>query len=132
MSKNIRISEKHGVNPTIPICFWCGEEKNEVALLGKLKGDKEAPMRMIIDYEPCDKCKGSMEGGITFVQAVGSPVNEGQGEIQKGIYPTGKWAVLKEEAVKNMVTEEAVLAQILEKRKCFIAPETWDAIGLPK
>ena len=56
MSRSIRISEKHGVNPTIPICFYCGEDKNEVALLGKLHGDKEAPMRMWIngDYEPDD------------------------------------------------------------------------------
>lgn len=59
MSRSIRISEKHGANPTIPICFFCGEDKNEVALLGKLSGDKEAPMRMWIngDYEPCDECK---------------------------------------------------------------------------
>ena len=36
MSKSIRLSPAHGVNPTIPICFWCGNEKNEIALMGKL------------------------------------------------------------------------------------------------
>ena len=28
----IKLSPKHGLNPTIPVCFWCGEERNEVAL----------------------------------------------------------------------------------------------------
>ena len=40
-TNSIKISQKHGVNPTIPICFWCGKEKNEIALLGKLPGDAE-------------------------------------------------------------------------------------------
>lgn len=62
MSKRIKLSEKYGVNPTIPVCFWCGESKNEIALLGRLgdarKGeDIEAPKNMVLDYEPCDKCK---------------------------------------------------------------------------
>ena len=35
---SILLSPKHGVNPTIPVCFWCGREKNEVALMGYLKG----------------------------------------------------------------------------------------------
>ena len=39
MSKSIRLSKEHGVNPTIPICFWCEKDKNEIAMLGKLKGE---------------------------------------------------------------------------------------------
>ena len=35
----IKLSPKHGLNPTIPVCFWCGEERNEVALLGHI-GDE--------------------------------------------------------------------------------------------
>ena len=37
MSKGIEISPKHGVNPTIPICFWFGEEKGEIVLLGRVR-----------------------------------------------------------------------------------------------
>lgn len=40
MSENIRLSEKHGVNPSITICPICGKE-TDIALLGKLKGDKK-------------------------------------------------------------------------------------------
>ena len=59
---DILLSPKHGLNPTIPICFWCGEEKNEIALMGRIgdarKGeDFEAPMHAVLDYEPCDKCR---------------------------------------------------------------------------
>ena len=37
----IKISPKYGVNPTIPVCFWCGKQKNEIALMGHMKDDIE-------------------------------------------------------------------------------------------
>ena len=64
MSKGIRISEKHGVNPSITICPICGKETG-IALLGKLKGDEKAPMRMLSD--PCDDCVSKLGNDlITF------------------------------------------------------------------
>lgn len=44
MSKNIILSEKHGVNPSITVYPICGKEIG-IALLGKLKGDEEAPRK---------------------------------------------------------------------------------------
>ena len=41
--KSIRLSKEHGVNPAIPICYFCGEEKNEIVLAGRLPQDVEAP-----------------------------------------------------------------------------------------
>ena len=73
MSDSIKLSPKYGVNPTIPVCFFCGKPKNEVALLGKMGGkgeDIEAPMHMVIDYEPCDECKANMDMGITIMGVV--------------------------------------------------------------
>lgn len=43
MSNSIRLSPKHGLNPSISVCFFCGEDKNEIILPGKLEGDAEAP-----------------------------------------------------------------------------------------
>lgn len=120
----VRLSEKHGVNPTISTCFWCGKEKNEIVLCGKLPGDKEAPMRAIINYEPCEECKAKMENGITMMEASSTPRNKNQAPMQKGIYPTGRWVVVSEEAISN--------AEIIKQRKCFIDEETWEKIGLPK
>ena len=51
MGKGIKVSPKHGLNPTIPICFWCGKERGEVALLGRLPGDAEAPKNVVLDYD---------------------------------------------------------------------------------
>lgn len=67
MSKGIRVSEKHGVNPSITICPICGKETG-IALLGKLKGDKEAPMRMLSD--PCDDCVSKLDDDKICILAV--------------------------------------------------------------
>lgn len=101
MSKNsIRLSEKHGVNPTLCQCFFCGESKY-IALLGKLKGDEEAPRECIMDYEPCDKCQENMSKGVTLLEVSdqqpsdGRPPMKARGDID--VYPLGRWCVLKED-----------------------------------
>lgn len=50
---SIKISPKHGVNPTIPVCFFCGKPKNEIALMGRMGGkeDIEAPRNLVLDEE---------------------------------------------------------------------------------
>lgn len=108
MGKNdIRLSKKYGLNPTIPICFWCGKERNEIALLGHIgdgrKGeDIEAPKNMFIDYEPCDICSQNMRLGVSVIEADTVPAFEGQPEIQKGTYPTGRWCVIKPDAADRI------------------------------
>lgn len=67
MSKGIRVSEKHGVNPSITICPICDKETG-IALLGKLKGDKEAPMRMLSD--PCDDCVSKLGNDKIYILAI--------------------------------------------------------------
>ena len=89
----IKLSPKHGLNPTIPVCFWCGEERNEVALLGHIGDgrkheDFEAPRHMVIDYEPCEKCRAKMALGVTLIEATSKPNSVAKVEMQKGIYPT--------------------------------------------
>ena len=39
---SIKLSPKHGVNPTMGKCMRCGAPTNEIAMLGRLKGDEEA------------------------------------------------------------------------------------------
>lgn len=77
MSKNIILSEKHGVNPSITICPICGKETG-IALLGKLKGDEEAPMRMLSD--PCDDCVSKLGNDKIYILAI-----DDQGYNTKGI-----------------------------------------------
>ena len=125
---SIKLSPKYGVNPTIPVCFWCGEDKNEVAMLGHIgdgrKGeDIEAPKRMVLDYGPCDKCNESMNLGITCVEVTDIPPHEGMPEFLDGHYPTGKWVVIKPEAAKRIFDLD------LEKgKKLMVSEEAFSAI----
>lgn len=77
MSKNIRLSKKHGVNPSITICPICNKEIG-VALLGKLKGDEEAPRKIIGDL--CDDCISKLGNDKIYILAINN-----QGCSTKGI-----------------------------------------------
>lgn len=113
MSRGIEISPKHGLNPTIPVCFWCGKEKNEIALLGRIRektkrgSDIEAPRRMVIDYEPCDECKKMWDSGVAVIEVQETPTMPNQPEIQKGIYPTGRFAVVTVEGADRVFPQHA-------------------------
>lgn len=93
------ISKKHGLNPSMDICFFCGEAKG-IALFGKMKGDAEAPRNVLLNYEPCDKCKEQMSKGTTIIEVVTE--DNGNKPIQEGICPTGRWCVMRSEAAKEL------------------------------
>lgn len=59
-------------------------------------------MGVILDYEPCDECKENRKLGVTLMEVSEYPVHEGFPEIQNGIYPTGRWCVIKHEAAERM------------------------------
>lgn len=115
MSNDIKISPKYGLNPTIPLCFFCGKPKNEIALMGKMGGrndDVEAPMYSFINYEPCDHCREQWNKGIPCIECIDHPAPEkdNQTPIQKSfqngfplyLYPTGRWYVLKIDSAKKL------------------------------
>lgn len=122
MSNDIEISPNHGLNPTIPVCFWCGKDKNEIALLGRIResttnrfganitvkgSDLEAPSRMVLGYEPCDDCKRMWDSGIAVIEVQDCPVQAGQPEIQKGLYPTSRFAVITVEGANRVFPQYA-------------------------
>lgn len=124
-SNNITLSPKYGVNPTIPVCFWCGESKNEIALLGHIGDgrkheDFEAPRYSVINYEPCDKCRAQMSQGFTVMEATTKPNRVSSVEIQKGVYPTGRYVVLKNEAAERIFGD-----LIKGNRKAFLPVEAF-------
>lgn len=120
---NIRLHREHGLNPTIPVCTWCGQPKNEIALLGAAYKGK-APMQMAVDRNSCDKCQEAMSLGITLVEATigpdGRPVT------------AGCWTVMKEESFKRIFEGTGVLEPGLEKRMCMVDSAAWDHLGLPR
>lgn len=127
MSRNgsIELSPKYGVNPTIPVCFWCGKEKNEIALMGRVRkresrntaygtrntrvvdNDVEMPMHMVLDYEPCDCCKEQFEQGVHLIEcsySVGDERPAISSDGDRPVYPTGRFIVVKSEVAKEMFT----------------------------
>lgn len=58
----LRLSKKHGLNPSIGVCPICLKDNQEILLLGKLPGDVEAPMRALSNI--CNECKSQIEKGF--------------------------------------------------------------------
>lgn len=102
MRNAIKISPRFGVNPTIPVCFWCGNEKNEVALMGYLRNDTEAPRNAVIDYTPCEECCTQMKRGFLVIAATREPNGVTDMPLSDGVFPTGKWSVIKHEVAKRL------------------------------
>lgn len=102
----IRLSKKHGVNPTLGVCFYCGEDSGEIALLGKLKNDAEAPRRMALNYIPCKKCEEHMNSGVTLIEVDYTNPHDiapiSRDSAGNDVYPTSRWCVLTEEAGKRL------------------------------
>lgn len=120
---SIPISTKHGVNPSCAICFFCGEAK-EIVLFGRLKGDVEAPPEVLMDYEPCDKCKELFKQGSLLLEVDVKPTSNNQPAIQQEkdqkLYPTGRYNLIKKEAC------ERIFGKIFEK--ALIDVPTWNML----
>lgn len=52
--EGIILSKKHGVNPSINCCVYCGKDL-DIILFGQLKNDEEAPKKVCAG-EICDNC----------------------------------------------------------------------------
>lgn len=118
MSK-LKLHKEFGLNPTMPICFYCGEDKGELILLGaSYKG--EAPSRMSLDTSPCDTCIGYMEQGIILLS-----VTDNTKEGDDNPYRTGRMSVIKEEAALKMFGES-----LGEARMAYVTDGMWDEFNL--
>ena len=122
---NLILSKKHGINPTISVCFFCGKSKG-VAHMGKIdEEDSEAPKSACFDYEPCECCKAKMNEGFTLLEAQDTPCSEGQPPItvkgQGEMYLTSRYLVLtaKEDTALQKggvsVSKKADFEDILKK-----------------
>ena len=113
--KGIRLSPQHGVNPTLLKCFWCGGDAG-IALLGKLKGDAEAPRETCLNLEPCDACKAKFKQGVQLIEVTedGSRFNgnnafalkDQDGQLH---WPTGRFAILREGVIKDRKAGQTAL-----------------------
>ena len=89
------------LNPILIKCFWCGEASS-IAIPKKMS-KKEEGYRESFSYDPCDKCKEKWDKGAVIIGASTEPINE-RPAIQKGIYPTGVWWVVKRELLDDDIS----------------------------
>jgi hypothetical protein len=123
MSGHIRLHREHGVNPTIPLCMWCGKERGEVALLGAAyKG--QAPKHMIIDREPCKACAAQMAKGITIIEAEPGAPSYAGGDGQPKF--TGRWVVIHESSVAELFQPDELVQAVLKARKAMMEPAAFE------
>jgi hypothetical protein len=94
---SILLSPKHGVNPSVLHCICCGKDYG-IAMLGKLKGDEEAPRDMYQGL--CKDCEGVVnQGGAMIIEVK-------DGEEGNNPYRTGRLVgITKECKERNHMTE---------------------------
>ena len=102
--KQLKLSEKHGLNPSLSVCLFCGEEKGLV-LLGQInKEDDEAPKKGVYDADPCDKCDARMKDAVAkgAVIVMEMTAYTAPGDPTKNTFsPTGAYVAVKREALKK-------------------------------
>ena len=93
MSKSIKLSPKHGVNPSVTHCECCGKEIG-VALFGRLKGVVEAPRDVAMGL--CDDCQKVIDQqGLIIIEVK-------DGESRKNPYRTGRLVGITKDAKERM------------------------------
>lgn len=106
MSGNIKISPKHGLNPCILVCAFCGKEKDEIAIMGRLKGDAKAPRHAVVNYEPCDKCLENWSKGVVLIRVTKTaPIEDMVPCAERDGMPlfiTGQYSVITCDAAKRI------------------------------
>jgi len=94
----IRLSEKHGLNPSLQKCFYCGNHKG-ILIPGRIKGDQKMPMEVITDLEPCEKCPDQIQHPEKYNAVILIEADKKEG-------PTGRFVVLRDSIVSKEEIEE--------------------------
>lgn len=121
MSKGIRLSPEHGMNPMVGQCPLCGGDGDELFLLGRLPGDAEAPRKGVVPgmSQPCKKCKDCMGIGVMLVVCK-------DGSDKENPYRTGEIQVVTDDYA------ERIGIDVTKHRAVFIEEAAIRKLGIPK
>lgn len=129
----MKLSKKHGVNPSIIKCFWCNKDIG-IAMLGQIdKADSKAPDCICTSYEPCDECKEKFDHGITVMGVSNVPINENMPHVSVNdngdkLYPTGKYFVTSDSFINELIKDEETKTLVLKSRKMYMEDDIVEEI----
>lgn len=103
---NIKVSNKHGLNPSINHCFICNKDIN-IALFGYIKGDKEAPKHCCTG-DLCDDCKEKLKTHVAIIEMKSKTNPERTGRVA---FVSRKNIIIENTNIAYMTQEEFI--------KCF-------------
>lgn len=88
---SLRLSKKHGINPSVAHCKLCGDSYGVVLFGASYHGGEEAPRAIASGH--CDKCLKALRSGcVFFIEAAEGGLNE----------RTGRMAAITKEAFDRM------------------------------
>jgi hypothetical protein len=124
MGGHLILHPEHGVNPSLAICAFCGQDAGEIMLLGYNRGREAKHKAIYAPHEPCKRCQEKMSHGIAFVEAIPHPTHD---------WVPGAWLVIKETSnLVQSIEPKELKDHILTKRMALVPPDDWDEIGLPR
>lgn len=137
----INLSPKHGVNPVLLSCFFCGGDAG-LMMVGKVSrkklidqmgidpsmidghGDDVTIRGRICDGSICSRCEEVKEKAIFIVQ-----VRDGEEGERKNPFRTGKMVAIKEEAAERMF-QPAFFEAVKKSRMAYCPESAWRNLGL--
>lgn len=103
----------------IDVCFWCKRAKS---------GDDGEPVYN--NYDFCERCEVETKKGIVVIQV--TEIENGNPQIDNGIYPTGRWIVASVENIKTSLDGYPNLDKVLDTGMMYVNINDWKKLGLPE
>lgn len=120
MSNSIKLSKQHGANPSVNICFFCGNDK-EVVLFGQMKGDAKASRKCLLDYRPCKECAAKMKQGVVVIEVTREedsykpPIKVDEPKA----WPTGRWCVISTHSASKLFPTSFAGSHVLLEEELY-------------
>jgi hypothetical protein len=114
-----RLHPEFGPNPTISTCFYCDESKKIVVLLGA-SYKEQAPMNMVLEFEPCDECQKKYADYTLLIEAKTEAHADSTSKCCGEDRPkfTGRWCALHRDCF--LEKPSAPIAYVVPKTMNFI------------
>ena len=93
----LRLSKKHGLNPSLLVCPICGKDVG-IALLGANGGKK--PPHQMTSIKLCNDCKQKVKEGNTFILSAK--------QTSEGIKPIGAYILVPNECLNVPISPKGI------------------------